>query len=85
MPVKRAGEDDDDERLEADEVDASGEPAELEGGYEEEGGGLAEKAAEASERLDDVEGEIPQRSDPARRWGQSARHRRALGHALALR
>src|SRR4029434_5116051 len=70
------GEDDDDERLEADEIDASGEPAELERGYEDEGRGVPEKPAEPSERADDVEGEIPQRSDPARRWRQSARHRR---------
>src|SRR5206468_12923515 len=80
-----AGEDDDGERLEADEIDATGEPTELERGYEDEGRGMAEEATEASERLDDVEGEIPQRSDPARRERQSARHRRTLGHALALR
>src|SRR5207253_7200698 len=71
-----AREDDNGERLEADEVDAPGEPAELEGWDEDQGHRLAEESAEAAERRDDVEGEPPQRLDETQgqrpgRWPRS--------------
>src|SRR5438876_641110 len=71
-----AREDDNGERLEADEVDAPGEPAELEGWDEDQGHRLAEESAEAAERRDDVEGEPHQRLDETQgqrpgRWPRS--------------